>query len=234
MRAAVIRVARGNPTFIAARIGEVVGCSGQVAAYHAKCAGIVLPKAFPGNGKGRKTGPKPDAVGRAELTAEMVRAALSYDAHSGAFIWRKSRPKVVAGSPAGTIQRGYWMVHLRGEDYHAHRLAWLYVYGRWPAGDLDHINRDKLDNRIANLREASRSENCANIGVPSHNTSGFKGVSYNRMMGKWTAYIRCRGRRYHLGAFATAEAAAAAYDEAAVRLFGRFARTNMMIQSEVA
>lgn len=234
LRTAVVRIALANPHLIAARVAEIAGCAPQQAGYFMKTAGISAPKAKPGNGLGRKTGPKPSAKARNELTAEMLRADLHYSPDTGAFRWRTPRPKIVVGSIAGTLQSGYWTIHLRGEDYHAHRLAWLYEFGRWPTVEIDHINRDKLDNRLCNLREASRSQNNANIGLPAHNTSGFKGVSYFKQTGKWTAYITRDGKRRHLGTYTTAEAAAAAYDQAAIALFGRFARTNKMIKAEAA
>lgn len=231
---AVVRIARAHPHLIAARIGEIVGCRGRDAARYAKRAGINLPKAIPGNGKGKKTGRAADAVARGELTAEMAREALWYDCITGQFYWRIRRQWVAPGTRAGTLQNSYWMIHIHGVDYPAHRLAWLYVHGRWPIGEIDHINLDKLDNRLSNLREASRSQNGANVGIPAHNTSGFKGVSFNSKSGRWTAQISARGKRYYLGSHSTAEAAARAYDHAAEHLFGEFARTNQMIFEEAA
>lgn len=174
------------------------------------------------------------AISRTDLRAEHVREGLSYDALTGQFRWARPGPKVTVGSIAGTVIRGYCMIHFRGVDYHAHRLAWLYVHGSWPSGDVDHRNGNRLDNRIENLREATRSQNCANMGVARHNSSGFKGVSYNRLTGRWHAYISHEGRRHHLGLFGTVEAAAAAYDEAAIRLKGDFALTNAMIKLRAA
>ena len=92
----------------------------------------------------------------------------------------------------------------------AHRLAWFYVYGAWPNGDLDHINGDKLDNRIANLREATRKQNMQNVRQHKHNTSGVKGVAWHSQRNKWRAYIFVDYRQIHLGLFDTKEAAAAA------------------------
>lgn len=93
----------------------------------------------------------------------------------------------------------------------------------------DHINGDGLDNRRANLRVASRFENMQNRRLPSHNSSGFKGVAFCPATGRWRAEIYADGKRYRLGRFNTPELAAAAYDAAARKLHGEFARTNEML-----
>lgn len=93
----------------------------------------------------------------------------------------------------------------------------------------DHINGDGLDNRRANLRVASRFENMQNRRLPSHNSSGFKGVAFCPATGRWRAEIYAYGKRHRLGRFDTPELAAAAYDDAARRLHGEFARTNEML-----
>jgi len=95
----------------------------------------------------------------------------------------------------------------------------------------DHINGDALDNRRANLRPANTSQNQANRALPRNNTSGFKGVHYLAAANAWRATIGVNGRKVRLGQFATAEAAAAAYDEAAVFYFGSYARTNSMMEA---
>lgn len=96
-----------------------------------------------------------------------------------------------------------------------------------PAGMItDHINGDKLDNRRSNLRACNSSENKCNAVAQSNNTSGYKGVSWNKRSAKWEAQICVNRRGIHLGYFDTAEAAAKAYDEACIKLHGEFARTN--------
>lgn len=94
----------------------------------------------------------------------------------------------------------------------------------WPL--VDHINGDGLDNRRANLREATNAQNMRNKGLYRNNSSGFKGVSWQKECRKWQAGIRLDGTRRHLGLFLVAEDAAAAYDEAARELHGEFARLN--------
>lgn len=90
--------------------------------------------------------------------------------------------------------------------------------------DVDHIDRNGLNNRRSNLRLATRSQNMANMGRPKRNTSGFKGVGWHRERSKWQAYIRVHGKLIHLGRFAEKEQAAEAYAVAASKHFGEFAR----------
>lgn len=94
----------------------------------------------------------------------------------------------------------------------------------WPL--VDHRNGDGLDNRRANLRRATKSQNGANQRIAARNTSGFKGVSWHKASQKWDAHIRANGRQRHLGLFLSPEEAARAYDAAARDLFGEFARPN--------
>lgn len=95
-----------------------------------------------------------------------------------------------------------------------------------PGVTVDHINGDPLDNRRQNLRFATRSEQNMNKGVPSNNTSGFKGVSLCKRDQRWQAYIHINGRKKALGYHGTPEAAAKAYDKAAIKLYGEFANLN--------
>lgn len=101
----------------------------------------------------------------------------------------------------------------------------------WPL--VDHVNGDGLDNRRANLRQATASQNGANIAAPSHNTSGFKGVSLYRRTGRWRASLTLAGEHMHLGYFDTAEEAARAYDAAALNAWGDFARLNFPIREDL-
>lgn len=121
---------------------------------------------------------------------------------------------------------GYRSISIDDRDYLAHRLAWLYVHGKWPPHQLDHINMDRADNRMCNLRQADNAENNCNRPLQSNNTSGFKGVSFHKQTRKWKASLKVRGKDIHLGLFDEAEAAAAAYRLAAQKHFGEFARFN--------
>lgn len=150
------------------------------------------------------------------LSAETLRARLDYDPQTGIFRWRKN------GDPAGCVCKtnGYVLIGLDKRTYKAHRLAWLYVHGAWPCGDIDHINRNRSDNRIANLREATRSQNIANSTWEKPNATGLRGV---RFVGKkWSARIKKEYREIKLGLFDSPEEAHAAYVAATMQHFGDF------------
>lgn len=120
---------------------------------------------------------------------------------NAAAIWNARQ----AGKEAGGISNhGYLRVSINGRLYLAHRIAWAMVTGAWPSGDLDHINGDRTDNRISNLRIAPPRENNRNLSRREDNASGVTGVA--RARGKWRAYIEGT----NLGHFATLEAAISA------------------------
>ena len=160
------------------------------------------------------------------LTAETVRKLLDYDPETGVFRWRVDRCGTVKkGSVAGTFNaKGYRQIMVAGKRYYAHRLAWLYVNGEWPPDEVDHVNCDEGDNRIANLRLAVKSENGSNRKKQKNNSSGFKGVSFHKRIGKFAAQISIYGLDKHLGYFSTAEEAHAAYCAASEKHYGEFAR----------
>lgn len=155
-----------------------------------------------------------------KLTAERLRELLHYDPETGLFIRRVSRPGRwgKAGTVAGHINpHGYRVIWI-GCNWMAHRLAWLYVHGAWPDGQLDHINQDKTDNRLENLRLVTHAENMQNRPCQRNNVSGFKGVAPCRKSGRWQALICSNNKQIHLGLFASPELAHAAYCAAAARL----------------
>ena len=163
------------------------------------------------------------------LTAERLREVLNYDPAIGVFFWRGNGRKK-AGSVAGCkTQRGYWQIKIDGRVYLAHRLAWLYVNGEWPRGILDHKEGGGLRNEFENLRECTGTQNNGNIDKRSFNKSGFKGVYKNGKWSTWVARIGPQKCRQFLGCYADPKSAAMAYDSAAIRLFGEFARTNKML-----
>ena len=147
-----------------------------------------------------------------ELTAEKLRELLHYEPASGIFtrkVSTASRAKVgdVAGCQNGA---GYLSIMLQRRVHQAHRLAWMYVYGEWPTGQIDHINRIKTDNRISNLRDVSHKQNHQNKSKPSNNTSGHTGVVWHKQNSKWQATITHNKKDTYLGCFATVEEAVAA------------------------
>ncbi len=156
------------------------------------------------------------------VTVERLRELLNYDLETGVFVWRTKRNgHVSAGRVAGYINgNGYCLIMVDRKFYKAARLAWLYVKGRWPADQIDHINRNRSDDRFGNLREATRSQNKANSLKYRNNTSGYKGVSRKR--NKWQADIGVSGKTVHLGCFSDPEIASHVYQKAALHFFGEF------------
>lgn len=153
---------------------------------------------------------------------------MSYDPATGQFVWligrRNHRP---AGSEAGYRRKdGYIVLVIEGKHYLAHRIAWFYMTGRWPMADIDHKDGDPSNNCFSNLREANRSQNTANSRLSDANTSGFKGVSFNRRLGKWEAYITKNRRRRKLGYFTKKSEAVKVRRAAEAAMFGEFVRTN--------
>lgn len=137
---------------------------------------------------------------KAILSRDTLIKMLSYDPETGGFTWIvKAANRIVVGAPAGTLKKsGYVDVKIKGRLHKAHRLAWLWSHGYLPEGEIDHINGDKSDNRIANLREVSRQCNSTNKHKYRSNTSGVTGV-YKRRPGVWAAQIRVEGKCIHLG-----------------------------------
>ena len=160
-----------------------------------------------------------------DLTAERLRELLHYDLATGVFTRiarRNSNAKI--GDQAGSLRAdGYHIIRLDNKIYRTHRLAWLYVHSRWPDKEIDHVNGKRTDNWIANLREATRSENQQNLRhQTSRSTSGFLGVSWHKARMKWIAQIKIDGQKHYLGYFSIASEAHAAYIEAK-RMYHPFA-----------
>ena len=161
-------------------------------------------------------------VPRPEPTAEYLRSILHYDPATGIFTWKVStsnRVKVgdVAGCPEG---HGYLQIRVQGRLHKAHRLAWLYVYGTWPKDQIDHINRNRSDNRIANLRDVTQKQNMQNASKYSHNTSGHPGVHWRSDRAKWWALIASDGQKHYLGCYNTIEEAVSARKAGELKYWG--------------
>ncbi|POF94356.1 HNH endonuclease [Pseudomonas putida] len=153
-----------------------------------------------------------------------LKSLLDYNPETGEFTWRdKPCSRIIAGSSAGGYgAHGYFRVSVLGKRYYAHRLAWFYMTGAWPDAQIDHVNGVKSDNRFCNLREATPMQNNANLRRKPVNTSGYPGVSFDKIRGCWIARVRSDGRRHNLGRFATREEAYAARCEFAKKAHGQF------------
>jgi hypothetical protein len=162
---------------------------------------------------------------RSYPTQEELKKVLHYSPESGQFTWIDCKAYGVKnGDVAGWESLGYCFIKVKGVDCQVHNLAWVYVHGRLPDGELDHINGDGTDNRLSNLREVSRFNNMKNRKVNCNNTSGCKGVTWHTNIKKWQARITSNGVRYHLGYFDSVDDAGNAYDKAAVELHREFRR----------
>lgn len=161
--------------------------------------------------------------------ANILRDFFSYNPETGILTWRKSTSKSKAvGSIAGRPQKplGYVQVGFLGRVYQAHRLIWVMYYNEDPPRYIDHINMNKSDNRIENLRAATNAENMQNSKARRSNKTGFKGVFLIKTSGRYMANICANKKQIYLGTFSTAEEAHAAYCFAAERLHGQFKRTE--------
>lgn len=143
-----------------------------------------------------------------ELTQEELKRILHYDPDTGMFTWIVSPARhIKIGSVAGRVKitkkdgKGYRAITIKRNFCSEHRLAWLYVHGRYPDNQIDHINGDGTDNRLINLREVTANENCRNKRKPKNNKSGMVGVSWSKNNNKWMACIKINGVTKHIGYF---------------------------------
>lgn len=148
------------------------------------------------------------------ITAESLRRIFSYDAETGVFVRKvTTSSRAQAWMAVGSNDMyGYLTVRIEGRSYKLHRLAWLFVYGCWPEGDIDHMNGNRADNRIANLRDVPRAVNLQNMrAASSHNRStGVLGV-YPAKAGRFCAAISAANKKQHIGTFDTEAEASQAY-----------------------
>lgn len=149
------------------------------------------------------------------ITRERAHERLKYDAETGRLLWASAAQNKghVIGREAGRIEaNGYRHVKVDGKLYASHRLIWLMAHGTWPVGVIDHIDGNRTNNRISNLRDVDAQSNAMNrTNVRKDSTSGLIGVYQQR--GRWYAYANKDGKKISLGGFETMELAAAARRE---------------------
>lgn len=145
------------------------------------------------------------------VTQDELLASLKYDEQTGEFTWLVSSGKAKAGQPAGSVKpNGYLNIGLNGRVYRAHRLAFLYMTGRWPAHHVDHVNGCRLDNRWSNLRDVPRQVNSQNRRTAGKNCkSGILGV--RKVKNRWVASLKLNGKTKHVGSYDTVDEAEVAY-----------------------
>lgn len=157
------------------------------------------------------------------LTLDRLKEVLDYCQQDGVFRWRVRRGGMAtAGSVAGSLVGGYRRIAIDRGTHSAHRLAWFYVHGHWPPNDIDHENTNRDDNRLSNLRLATRAQNIANVPVRRDNVAKLRGVT----KGPWgyVARVTINGDRKYLGIFKTADDAHATYVKAAREFYGEYHR----------
>lgn len=148
-----------------------------------------------------------------------LRQLFNYCELTGVFRYaEKTCRKVVVGKVAGALKNGYVRIYINRIGYLAHRLAWVYSHGREPSDCLDHINGNRSDNRITNLREASIAENNQNRVPFKKNSSGHQGVNWDASSSKWRAKVYLKGKCIDLGHFSDKEDAAKAYRDEKQRI----------------
>jgi|TARA_B110000908_G_scaffold144814_1_gene174679 hypothetical protein len=161
------------------------------------------------------------------ITQEELKRLFHYDEETGDLtrLVKTCRGVKVGDIPRALNTQGYKRVRINSKLYYQHRLIFLYMEGDTPSY-VDHINGDKSDNRWSNLRPATPMSNACNIGKRSNNTSGYKGVYWDKRRQKWCAKINVEFRNKHIGYFTTKEEAYSAYCTAAYRYHGDFANVT--------
>lgn len=179
--------------------------------------------------------PKPKDTPKKSLSAKYLRICFGYDPETGVIKWKR-RPQNhfpdtrawkiwntrFAGIPAGNNFRGHLLIVINGYSYGTHRVIWTWMTGKQPPASIDHIDGNPANNRWANLRAATSSQQQWNTGLPKNNTSGFKGVRRHRS--KWRVQIWIKGVLHQRGGFDTPEEAAAVYESLARKFHGEFYR----------
>lgn len=158
------------------------------------------------------------------LTQEYLKSILDYDLDTGVFTWKVNKSqRTKAGDVAGWIYNGYWEIEINNKKHKTHRLAWLYVYGEMPKNLIDHIDNNRSNNRISNLREATYQSNSENYKTPKTNKSGVKNVSWYKNLDKWVVSMSIKKTKKTIGYFDDLELAELVAVEARNKYRGEFA-----------
>lgn len=160
------------------------------------------------------------------LTQEYLKSILEYNQYTGIFRWLISPShRVNAGDEAGNKHpaTGYCCIKIRGKLHLAHRLAFLWVTGRMPSGYVDHIDGNRFNNIWSNIRDGSMSQNQHNRPANKNNTSGVKGVHWDKRKSRWVAKIKLNGKDIHIGTFVDIISAELAVRKARVNHHGEYA-----------
>lgn len=161
------------------------------------------------------------------IKSHELKELLNFDQGTGFFTWKVSpgpRSQVHPGDIAGSLSGdGYWQIKIKGKVHKAHRLAWIFVHGSMP-DMIDHINGNRSDNRMINLRVCDRFSNMWNMKRSSRNSSGVKGVSWSNQLSKWKAQLTIKKHCLHLGYFEDLELASLVVSEARDKFHHAFSR----------
>ena len=170
------------------------------------------------------------------LTVERLKELLHYEPLTGIFTWRVRRGfRATVGTVAGYIDDdGYVCITIECRRYRAHRLAWFYMTGDWPDPECDHEDTNKINNRWLNLRQATGSQNQANVATWGHNTSGHKGVSWHKKNKQWSVNIKKNGKQAYIASFADRVDGAICYNYHAAHLSAEFSRINVIPEGAYA
>ena len=156
-----------------------------------------------------------------------LKSLLSYEPDTGVIRWIAKGKGRIKKKEAGTLlHSGYAGICIGPKRWQSHRIAWALHYGEWPKDQIDHINGIRTDNRICNLREASNNQNGKNLGLSKANTSGFKGVCFDKQTGKWRAFIKVNFKLINIGRFVNLQDAINARVAAEQQYFGEWNRTR--------
>ena len=158
------------------------------------------------------------------ITKELLHELFEYK--DGHLYWKVSRSqRVKVGNKAGGVHKpsGYYHIEFNSKKYKGHRLIFLMHHGNLPKV-IDHIDGDKLNNKIENLREATQQQNCYNSGMKKLNTSGVKNVHLHKPTNKWLVQLMVNGKKKYFGLYEDLELADLVAQEARDKYFGEFAR----------